>query len=200
VSDNGATGRTATSWPARIVTVPNVLSLSRMVMLPVILFLLFRHEGLAALAVMVVSWITDGLDGFLARRMHQVSDLGRVLDHVVDKVWVGSVLVTLVFIRGLPLALAAAVVLRDALILLGSTVIMRWRGHFVSSDVLGKITGFAFAVMIVYYTIDVPALEPARPVVNYSVGVLVVASFINYVTVFLRKMGRFRLPDEEQLR
>lgn len=189
--------RNGQSWPARIATVPNILSLSRLVLLPVILYFLFRHQGLAALTVMAISWFTDGLDGYLARRFDQVSDLGRVLDHVVDKVWVGTVLVTLTFTRGLPLAIAAAVILRDILILLGSSVIMRVRGHFVSSDVLGKITGFAFAVLMVFYTLSPPALEGYRLVIDYSVGALIVASFVNYFTVFLRKMGRFRLPDEE---
>src|SRR5512136_1849974 len=126
---------------ARIVTVPNILSVSRVILLPIVLLLLFKRQGVAAVAVMLVSWTTDALDGYLARKLGQVSNLGRVLDHLVDKVWVGSVLVALVFIRGLPLFLAGAVILRDLLILAGSGVIMKTKGSFVSSDVVGKITG-----------------------------------------------------------
>jgi cardiolipin synthase len=182
---------------ARFITIPNVLSLSRIVLLPVILFFLFRRQGVAALGIMALSWITDALDGYLARRFNQVSNLGRVLDHLVDKVWVGTVLICLVYIRDLPLALAGAVVLRDLLILTGSMVIMRTKGSFVSSDVVGKIAGTAFALMILYYALEVPQLMRYKNYVDYSVGVLVVVSFINYVTVFLRKMARFRLPGEE---
>jgi cardiolipin synthase len=182
---------------ARLVTVPNLLSLSRLVLLPVVLLLLARNQDVAALAVMVVSWATDGLDGFLARRLCQVTDLGRVLDHLVDKIWTGAVLVTLVYLRGLPLLIAAAVILRDVLILAGSLVIMRSRGSFVSSDVLGKITGFAFALLVVYYTLNLPALAAYKAYVDYTVGILIVVSFLNYVTVFLRRMGRFRLPADE---
>jgi cardiolipin synthase len=185
------------STAARIVTIPNILSVSRLVLLPVVLLLLFKHQGTAAVAVMLVSWSTDALDGYFARKLGQVSNLGRVLDHLVDKVWVSSVLVTLVFIRDLPLFIAGAVILRDLLILAGSGIIMKTKGSFVSSDVVGKITGFAFALMMVFYTLELPALMKYKAAVDYSVAILVVVSFLNYVTVFLRRMVRFHLPGEE---
>jgi len=184
------------SYVRRLTTVPNLLSLSRLMLLPVILLLLLKHQGAFALGLMAVAWITDGLDGYVARRLNQVSDLGRVLDHLVDKIWVGSVLVTLVHVSGLPLLIAVAVLLRDLLILAGSLVIMKSRGHFVSSDVLGKITGFTFALMMAYYTLGIPWLRVYKSYVDYTVAVLVAASFVNYVTVFLRRMASFRLPGE----
>jgi len=193
-SEQGKNGHTTAS---RIVTVPNILSVSRIVLLPVVLLLLFKRQNAAAVAIMTVSWCTDALDGYLARKLKQVSNLGRVLDHLVDKVWVGSVLVTLMFLRNLPFFLAAAVILRDLLILAGSGVIMRYKGSFVSSDVVGKITGCTFALMIVFYTLEVPALMKYKSAVDSVVTVLVVVSFLNYVTLFLRRMGRFRLPGEE---
>jgi cardiolipin synthase len=181
----------------RIITVPNILSASRLVLLPVVLLLLLKHQGIAAAVFMLVSWSTDALDGYLARKLGQVTNLGRVLDHLVDKVWVGSVLVTLVFIRDLPLAIAAAVILRDILILVGSSIIMRAKGSFVSSDVVGKITGCAFALMILFYTIELPGLARFKTTVDFTVAVLVVVSFLNYVAVYLRRMARFRLPGED---
>lgn len=180
----------------RLITIPNLLSLSRIFLLPVVLLLLIKHQGYVALGLMLIAWTTDALDGYLARKLHQESDLGRVLDHLVDKIWVGSVLVVLVYISDLPVFVAAAVILRDLLILAGSMVIMKTRGFFVSSDVLGKITGSAFALMMVYYTLDLPALRAYKSYVDYTVSVLIAVSFINYVAVFLRKMGRFSLPGE----
>jgi phosphatidylglycerophosphate synthase len=120
-----------------------------------------------------------------------------VLDHLVDKVWVSSVLVTLVFIRDLPLLIAGAVILRDLVILIGSGVIMKTKGSLVSSDVVGKITGCAFALMILFYTLELPALMKYKAAVDYGVAILIVVSSVNYVTVFLRLMMRFRLPGEE---
>ena len=185
------------SGARRFVTIPNLLSISRLLLLPVVLLLLIKRQGIAALALMLISWVTDALDGFLARRLNQVSDLGRVLDHLVDKVWVGSVLVTLVCVSALPIHIAAAVILRDLLILAGSLVIMKSQGSFVSSDVLGKITGFAFALLIVYYTLNLAVLRFYKPYVDMTVTVLIAVSFLNYVAVFLKRMGKLRLPDEE---
>ncbi|MFO7639246.1 MAG: CDP-alcohol phosphatidyltransferase family protein [bacterium] len=180
----------------RLVTLPNLLSLSRLFLLPLILYLLARERDLLALGLMVVAWLTDALDGWLARRLHQVSDLGRVLDHLVDKIWIGSVLVLLVVTRGLPGYIAVAVIGRDLLILTGSLLIMRRVGSFVSSDVLGKITGFAFALMIVYYVLNPPALARFKHLVDNTVSVLIAVSFLNYLFAFLRSMGWFRLPGE----
>lgn len=182
---------------SRLVTLPNILSLSRLVLLPIVLVFLFRRQGLAAVGVMAVSWLTDAFDGIAARRLHLVSNLGRALDHIVDKIWIATVLVVLVWLRGLPLYIAGAVILRDILILAGSVAIMRSRGTFLSSDLVGKITGFAFALLIVYYTLDLPALAHYRSPANIVVAVLIAVSFANYCYVFLRRMTRLRLPGED---
>ena len=180
----------------RIVTLPNLLSVSRLLLLPVILLLLVRHQGYVALALMLVCWATDGLDGWIARRRNEVCDLGRVLDHLVDKIWFGSVLVALVYVSGLPWHIAGAVILRDLLILAGSLVIMRQRGSFVSSNILGKMTGVSFGLMIIYYTLELPALAGLKGYVDFTITVLIVVSFLNYLVIFLRRMGRLRLPDD----
>lgn len=191
----------------RILTIPNILSVSRLIFLPLVLFFLFRRQGLPAIIVMLFSWSTDALDGYLARRLHQVSDTGRVLDHLVDKIWVAAVLIALVFISDLPLYLAGAVIARDLLILAGSAIVMKVRGSFVSSDVVGKITGCAFALLILFYTLHadsgnsllgqiLPYLTQWKSLADYTVLVLIVVSFLNYLGLFLRIMVKFRLPGE----
>jgi len=191
-----ASGRPDQPGASRLITVPNLLSISRLFLLPFVLYFLFRRHAVLALVVMAISWSTDALDGYLARRLNQVSDIGRILDHLVDKIWVGSVLVTLVFIRGLPLVIAAAVICRDLLIIAGSSVILKRRGTLVSSDVVGKITGCAFALLILFYTLDLAPLMRYQAFANSTVIVMIVVSFLNYLTVYLRKMARFRLPGE----
>ncbi|MGQ9677965.1 MAG: CDP-alcohol phosphatidyltransferase family protein [bacterium] len=192
----------------RLLTIPNLLSISRLVILPLVLFFILRREAVAAVIVMFISWFTDALDGYLARRLKQVTNTGRVLDHLVDKIWVGSVLITLVFMSDLPLVIAGAVLVRDLLILAGSAVVMKVKGSFVSSDVVGKITGCAFALLILLYTLSgdrgnsclspfLFQLNSFKVFADYTVLVLIVVSFINYLVIFLRIMIKFRLPGEE---
>jgi cardiolipin synthase len=70
---------------SRILTLPNILTIFRMALIPVFVSLLFYQKFLLALATFVIAGITDGLDGLLARRFHQQSPLGRILDPIADK-------------------------------------------------------------------------------------------------------------------
>ena len=70
---------------SRIITVPNLLTIFRMVLIPVFVSMLFYQKFVWALAIFVVAGITDGLDGLFARRFRQQSQLGRILDPIADK-------------------------------------------------------------------------------------------------------------------
>jgi hypothetical protein len=70
---------------ARIITVPNLLTVFRMVLIPVFVSLLFYQKFVFALGIFVLAGVTDGLDGLLARRFDQKSQLGTILDPIADK-------------------------------------------------------------------------------------------------------------------
>jgi len=70
---------------SRIVTVPNLLTVFRMVLIPVFVSLLFYQRFILALGIFVLAGVTDGLDGLLARRFNQKSQLGTILDPIADK-------------------------------------------------------------------------------------------------------------------
>src|SRR5258708_6095650 len=83
---------------SRIVTLPHVLTIFRMALTPVFVSLLFYQKFVWALAAFVVAGITDGLDGLLARRFQQQSELGRILDPIADKM----MLLTSVVVLSIP--------------------------------------------------------------------------------------------------
>src|SRR6185436_12851098 len=80
---------------SRIVTVPNMLTIFRMVLIPVFVTLLFYQRFLWALGVFVIAGLTDGLDGLLARRFAQQSQLGTILDPIADKLMLVTAFVVL---------------------------------------------------------------------------------------------------------
>lgn len=176
----------------RVLNIPNLLSISRLFLLPAILLLLQQRQTIAALALMVVSWITDGLDGYLARRLNQVTTVGKILDHLVDKIWVGTVLVMLTSTRGLPFFIPSLVIGRDLLIVIGSLLILDRRRHIVSSNIIGKATGCTFALLMVLYLVDNnwPWLRQPKLVMLWVVSSMVALSFVNYLVVYFRAMGR----------
>jgi cardiolipin synthase len=108
----------------RILTVPNVITLIRLGLLPVFLWLLFVQENRAAAAgLLALLGATDFLDGYIARHFHQVSELGKILDPVADRllffVAVGGILID----GSVPTWFAVAVLVREVLVAGGTLVL-----------------------------------------------------------------------------
>jgi cardiolipin synthase len=105
----------------RILTVPNVITVVRLALLPVFLWLLFAQEDRASAALLLAALgATDFLDGYVARHFNQVSELGKVLDPVADRllffVGVGGILID----GSVPVWFAVAVLVREALVALAT--------------------------------------------------------------------------------
>lgn len=113
----------------QIITIPNALSLLRLLGVPVFVYLLLGpHADLAALGVLVVAGFTDYLDGKLARAWHQESRLGQLLDPLADRLYILATLVTFVLRDVIPWQLVVALVGRDVLLALCLPV-LRWYGY-----------------------------------------------------------------------
>ena len=111
----------------RVLTVPNLLSGLRLASVPVFLYLFVTgREGAAVLLYGVGAW-TDFFDGMIARRLGQVSELGKLLDPLADRVFIVALVVALVVEDALPWFIAGAIVARD-LILLGVWPLFERRG------------------------------------------------------------------------
>ena len=106
-----------------MLNLPNCLTLLRILTIPVFLEFLSYHFYWEALVVFAVGGLTDFLDGFTARRMHQQTALGAYLDPVADKLLVITSFVMLGSIGGIPAWLAIVVVVRDVLIVLGYAIV-----------------------------------------------------------------------------
>lgn len=137
--------------------IPNLLSLLRIALTPVIVIVLLsdmEHRLLVAVGVLVVSAMTDFLDGVLARRLNQVSALGLLLDPVADKILTIALTVTLTLAGGFPLWVAALVIGRDIAIV-GAGVAIRRRARSVpASDLVGKYYFGSVAAMLMSYMLE----------------------------------------------
>jgi cardiolipin synthase len=101
----------------RIVTVPNAITAVRLACVPVFVWLLFgAHRQSAAAILLAVLGATDWVDGFLARRWHQVSTLGKVLDPLADRVLLGTGVISVIVAGAVPLWLGVATLAREALV------------------------------------------------------------------------------------
>jgi len=136
---------------SRIVTLPNLLTIFRMVLIPVFVSMLFYQRFVWALGIFVVAGVTDGLDGLLARRFQQQSPLGRILDPIADKMMLVTAFVVLSLRNVFPIPLpkhlpvpfwvTITVISRDVFIIVGAAAINMVTGFraFRPSS-LGKIS------------------------------------------------------------
>jgi CDP-diacylglycerol--glycerol-3-phosphate 3-phosphatidyltransferase len=165
---------------------PNLLSLSRILMAPVAVYFLSRAENWAswvAGGIVVVAGITDGLDGYLARRTRQVTPLGVALDPIADKVFAAILAVGLIIFRHFPIWLAVLVVGRDLLILWGGVHLMQRKPDLVlPSNLTGKWAFASLAVLLAAYIIR---FKFSIFFVTPIAAVLLIASLVNYVRVFI---------------
>jgi cardiolipin synthase (CMP-forming) len=180
---------------SRIVTVPNMLTVFRMVLIPVFVSLLFYQRFILALCVFILAGVTDGLDGLLARRFDQRSQLGTILDPIADKLMLVTSFVVLsmrtVFPQPLPAHLpvpfwvTVAVISRDVFILVGAAainIVTGFRGFRPS--LLGKIntTVQIAAIAAIIFAASVPfGTGYYLPTIYTTVFVSAVLSGAHYV-------------------
>jgi len=158
----------------KIITVANVLSTSRLLLLGPIIYFLHQAEkspGVAsyntyAVLIMVVAAATDFFDGFFARKFHQRSDLGRILDPLADKICIGTVGLVLVIYKGLPGWFLLVVVARDIAILALGLKVVRKRKFVPESTLIGKWTSGVLAALIVIYTLEIEVVATPLLVIS----------------------------------
>ena len=126
----------------RVWTVPNVLSLLRLLLVPVFAVLILTERDAAAIVVLMVSGITDYLDGKLARRFGQVSRLGQMLDPAADRLYILVTLLGLAYRDVVPWWLVIGLVARD-LVLTATLPVLATHGHGpLEVSFLGKAATF----------------------------------------------------------
>jgi cardiolipin synthase len=151
----------------RVLTVPNALSVLRLLLLPVFFWLLLARRDGAAIVVLVVSGASDYLDGALARRWGQISRLGQLLDPVADRLYILSTLIGLAWRDVIPWWLVALIVGRDVLLSVTIPLLARHGYGPLPVHFIGKAATFsllyAFPLLLLAQG-DNTASAVARPV------------------------------------
>lgn len=130
---------------SRIFTLANVISFTRLCMAPIAFGLLVSGNNLAACALFSVSAATDFLDGQIARRTHTVTKLGQLLDPAVDRLLMICAVLGLLIVGWLPAWIVVVVLVRDAILLVGGSFLLRRYGIRVPVIYPGKVaTTFLF--------------------------------------------------------
>ena len=174
-----------------ILTLPNIITLLRVLLVPLVVACLLQRRYGMALALFASAGFGDWLDGYLARRLHQVSRIGALLDPVADKLIMASVSIVLAWQCLLPVWFAAVLVLRDAVIVLGALAY-----HFVFGHVEMAPTRLSkFNTLLAFVVLALALGEAAGlvstglllPALYWFVLATLLASGANYVWIWSRR-------------
>jgi cardiolipin synthase (CMP-forming) len=169
----------------RIWTVPNQITFLRLGIIPFFIILISYEQYRWALLVLVLAGLSDGVDGLLARKLHQRSALGAYLDPLADKLLLSSSFLILAFKGKIAWWLAIIVLGRDLLILVVAAVIILIQGYRpFPPSLLGKATTF-FQIVLVFVVVfeaayTNPLLITAGHILIYAVPILTITSGFHY--------------------
>ncbi|MCU1473188.1 CDP-alcohol phosphatidyltransferase family protein [Amnibacterium sp.] len=159
-----------------LLTIPNLLSLARVALIPVFLGFLITGQDVLALVVLVAGGVTDFLDGFLARRLHQVTRLGKLLDPVADRLTILSATIGLTYRGFLPLWLLLVVLARDVGMLCLGAVLARHRTAPPPVTRVGKAATFLLLSALPLLVVAGAFPGTARILLPIGIGVAVVGA------------------------
>jgi cardiolipin synthase len=129
----------------RVVTLPNVITLLRLACIPLFVWLIARPDRqgwFQAGILLAVLGITDGVDGYLARHLGQVSTLGKVLDPLADRMLIATAGISVVVIGAMPLWLGVVAISREALVAAGFLYVAAAGGRRMDVQWAGKAGTF----------------------------------------------------------
>lgn len=127
----------------QFLTVPNLLSMLRLALVPVFLYFLLSERYLLAIVMLAAASLTDYLDGYFARKFNQVTRLGQLLDPAADRLYIFSTLVGLSITGIIPVWLAVVIISRDAVLAFAYPVLATHGYGPLPVHYLGKTGTFA---------------------------------------------------------
>ena len=171
--------------------IPNIISILRILLvIPVVMLLLGERYG-AALLLFAIAGISDGVDGFLAKRFGWQSRLGSILDPLADKLLLVCSFLSLAWLGLIPLALVVVVMLRDLMIVLGAIAFHYRYGRFEMQPTrVSKVNTFFQIVLVlavVFYHGEFAQIPWIVDALVYIVWASTLISGANYVWIWGRR-------------
>lgn len=180
----------------RVLNLPNVITLLRIVAVPVVAWLILQQRWEAACWLFLVAAVSDGIDGLLARWLNQLTQIGAALDTVADKALGLVTLVMLTQAGAIPLWVTLAILLRDSVIVLGALSYRGLAGQLeIQPTWLGKthiFAEFSLLTLVLASLAGLLALDDWRLPLFVTVFVISTVSGVQYVWIWGAKARRER--------
>lgn len=169
-----------------MLNIPNVLTILRLAMIPFVPMLFALKLPYWALGVYLLAGATDVLDGYLARRLDQVTKFGKLVDPLADKLMLVTVLLCLQLSGHLPLWICILAILKETLMIIGAVLLYR-KDIVIQSNLFGKAATLLFTPAVVLSFFQ-PVVQPWHVVFMAIALVAAYVAMAQYAVLFLRSM------------
>ena len=154
-----------------VLTIPNLMTLIRIILIPIFIVLYIKEQYIAALIVIAVSWLSDIADGFVARNFDQVSELGKMFDPLADKLTQLAMIFCLAYRYPLMWLMFGLFIVRDLTQIVLGSMVLAAKDEVNSANWFGKLsTGSVYiATIILIIWFNIP-LWLANTFIALSIG------------------------------
>lgn len=163
---------------------PNKLTIVRVLMIPFFLFFLWMQNipgnQWIALVIYVAACLTDTLDGYLARRDNLITDFGKFMDPLADKLLVSSAMIAFVELGLLPAWIVIVIISRE-FIISGFRLIASDNGVVIAASYWGKVKTVVQMIMTILLIVNISALKILNHIFIYASVLLTVVSLVDYL-------------------
>jgi len=166
----------------------NLLTSLRLVLIPVIVYVLLAEVGnyrLIAGILFLISALTDFFDGIIARKLDIVTDLGRILDPIADKLTLIAIFLTLLFKGVIPFPAGIIIIIREAALFIVSSVLYLAGKDMIHPTTFGKSTSFFLYVVVVINIFDFFGIGS---ILIWIGALLAVLSALDYFRITIKKL------------
>ncbi len=177
-------------------TLPNLFSYFRLMLIPVFVLLYVNDYYLYALITLIVSWLSDVADGFIARRLNMVTDLGKVLDPLADKLTQAAMIVCVSTTYHAMWILVGFLAVKELAMITMGYYVLKLTNELNSARWYGKLcTGALYVVMMLHViTPNIP--EAVSYGFMIACAVLMMFSLVMYMLMYMKKINAAETPDD----
>lgn len=165
---------------------PNKITLVRILLVPVVMMFLLTLQEWLALAVFLLAALTDGLDGYIARKKRLITNMGKFLDPLADKLLISTVLIVLVQLQRLDAWMAILIISREFAVT-GLRLVAAADGLVIAASRMGKLKTVSQIVAISLLILDnFPFSRWGLPLADMAIWLAVILTVVSGIEYFLK--------------
>ncbi len=171
-----------------VLNIPNVLTMIRVVLIPVFIALYCNGQAVPAFCVYVAACVTDALDGHLARKLNQITSFGKLMDPLADKLMQLSMMFCLAGTGYIPWWALIVLLGKELLMVIGSALLLKKRDVVVMSNWSGKTATvlLILAIAAIFPWHGVEAVRRAGEILLYAGMAMSLYSMVNYALIYVK--------------